>query len=1416
MSSTSILIDGVIFQKQRGRPAGISRVWHALLQQLGSSPLADQIVLLDRGKTAPRVPGITIQDIWDFNAFYADAEPLYLQEVMDTLGGSLFISTYYTYPENSPCMMMLHDMTPEIMGHDLSHTEWMMKGKAIEKSAGYLCVSQSTLRDFHRIYPQHAEKPAFLVPNASTRSFHSNSEARIQQFRQTYGLQKPYYYLCGHRAGYKNAMLFFRAFDLLENKTEYDILCTGGSRTLEPVFKPFLHSLTCHLHFLNDEDLTVAYSAATALVYPSMYEGFGLPVLEAMQSGCPVIACNTSSIPEVAGDAALLVGTSDVEAMKQALVAVQDPALREAMVQRGYGNANRFSWESTGEKLTAALAEMLERLPSIPVNPSEPIHKGVRLIHTIKDDTKLKNLRKALLRSIQLLPRVNASFDFDALEAEERIIQKNIDKDVLGMLEKGAVEPDSDAFIHYWAGLIYSADGNPRDALAAYQKAIQLGIGSVRIGLLAAREAERLDRVLTAVDLYGELLTIRPDFKEAKQALKRLQTRQDRIKENMQVKKLTLPARPEQVTQSASDPLISIILPSKDRPQGLEAVLASLPAAMGSLSYEVLLYLGGEMTEDIEQVLERYPVERIVFDRDIFQPGEPFSWSTLMNHGFKHAAGTWVMYASDDIVLHPGVFPTALACASEDDNVGGITFLHRNTIEDYGGVFKEYGYDQVGEQVFINFGIIRKDAFQQTGGFDTRFKFYWADVDICMQVWKAGFQILPAPYALVEHVNIVDAYRTANSGDRYFSDTEAFFEKWNRDPLFKSQNCLAKVRRVLQPQDAREILALSQPGPSRHTSSPLVSAIVSTYNSERFLRGCLEDLLAQPVDGGLEIIVVNSGSEQNEAAIVKEFQKENTNILYLETEERESVYAAWNRAIDASSGTYITNTNTDDRHAPGALAQMAAALNAYPDADVVYGDIAVTRDENASLKDAAITGRFRWPSFDRRHLFQICTIGPQPMWRRSLHDRFGMFDPTYESAGDYEFWLRIAEEAGFIHIPRILGLYLEHDASLEHQNAGRSLKEADRARKAHWDASDGPRPKPGGMYLERYTVVANRDDLPLVSVIIPTRNRQKQLQKALQSISEQTYPAIEVVLINDAGDPVDDGIKPFQELLSIQSITLPEQSGPGAARNHGMRAAKGRYLAFLDDDDTFQPIHLVSLVAELEANPQLVGAYSDALQRNFAVKGKRARHVSDELVYSHDFSHEELVVRNYIPILCLMIRREVIEAGEYFDEDMEALEDWEWLIRIAGHGPLRHVPIVTAAYEVRHGGTSRNMLSAEQIAALYQHIYQKHMADSPMVRAAQGRYYHHMTGRLLEKDLEEVYGQDHFNKAAETLTLLLEAPDILEAVQTYAERLDTRLLELIEINAQTARQDQNQDLAEGLYHLAEFIRPQVAETAVAG
>jgi glycosyltransferase involved in cell wall biosynthesis len=593
----------------------------------------------------------------------------------------------------------------------------------------------------------------------------------------------------------------------------------------------------------------------------------------------------------------------------------------------------------------------------------------------------------------------------------------------------------------------------------------------------------------------------------------------------------------------------------------------------------------------------------------------------------------------------------------------------------------------------------------------------------------------------------------------------------------------------------------------------LVSAIVSTYNAERFMRACLEDLEAQTLRDHLEIIVIDSGSQQNERAIVAEFKKKYPNIVYLRT-ERENHHLAMNRGIALARGRYVTMANTDDRHHPDAFRRMAEIMERDASIGVVYHDSAITSRENAALYSGPVSGRFRWPDFDRKLLFQICFLGPQPMWRKALHEQYGGYDAEYTTAGDYELWLRLSDKTRFYHLPQVLGLYYESPASNEHKNAGLAAAESDRARRKHWRAADGPLPPSlGPIFLERYQALPAgfpAGNFPLVSVIIPTYNRPAELRAALQSVVEQTYPNLEVIVVNDAGEDVSAVLRAFEGRRPLRCIVQPANQGAGAARNAGILAAQGKYLAFLDDDDAFHPEHLFLLAAELDQRPALAAAYSDALQAAFNIKkNEKARLAGKQVAFSQDFTVDELLARNYIPMLCLMARAEAVEEAGLFDAALPALEDWEWLIRLAQAGPFSHLPLVTAEYVVREGGSSRNMLSAGQIQELYLRIYQKHATlASRAARELQRRVYGFKTGRDLSLDAPALFAAPAAaapSRAQETFRLLLNADDISAALQQYRNRFDAGLLALVHSNAAAARADGQAELAEGLDDLAAYI-----------
>lgn len=230
-----------------------------------------------------------------------------------------------------------------------------------------------------------------------------------------------------------------------------------------------------------------------------------------------------------------------------------------------------------------------------------------------------------------------------------------------------------------------------------------------------------------------------------------------------------------------------------------------------------------------------------------------------------------------------------------------------------------------------------------------------------------------------------------------------------------------------------------------------ISAIVSVYRGARFLRGRLDDLRAQTAyeRGELEIIVVNAGNRENEDKIVREYLTD-PKITYIRS-LREPIYSSWNRGIRIAQGEYITNANVDDRLHPNVLSIMANVLDKNPGVGLVYCDAIVTSTENAAWsgeyqvsQKPPYFGKLAWPDYEPQRLLKAYFGGPSPMWRRALHDRYGLFDESYQLAADYEWSLRLAAMGVEMkHIPQALSLFYDDGAGIN--NAEHSAMETRRA-----------------------------------------------------------------------------------------------------------------------------------------------------------------------------------------------------------------------------------------------------------------------------------------------------------------------------------------------------------------------------------
>lgn len=227
-----------------------------------------------------------------------------------------------------------------------------------------ITVSESSKRDLVRCYGVPADKVT-VVYEAAAPHFRPATPEAVAAVRGRYGLPERYVIYVGTIEPRKNLVRLLEALQLLHGKgEEVKLVVVGG---LGWLYEEFLRRLeeapagkVIVLGYVPDEDLPALYSGATLFALPSLYEGFGLTVLEAMACGTPVVCSHTSSLPEIAGDAARYFNPTDVQAMAEVMHQVlEDKESQEEMRARGLAQAARFSWSRAAEETMAVYHRLM-------------------------------------------------------------------------------------------------------------------------------------------------------------------------------------------------------------------------------------------------------------------------------------------------------------------------------------------------------------------------------------------------------------------------------------------------------------------------------------------------------------------------------------------------------------------------------------------------------------------------------------------------------------------------------------------------------------------------------------------------------------------------------------------------------------------------------------------------------------------------------------------------------------------------------------------------------------------------------------------------------------------------------------------------------------------------------------------------
>lgn len=287
-----------------------------------------------------------------------------IPRLVDTLQADVYHSPYYIFPYGVtlPTVVTLHDTIPTRFPEYFPPAKrWLirrLKALAVRRAAHLIADSRTTARDIIGLY-RAAPSRISVAPLAPAPYFRPQPPERVAAIRERYSLPEHYFLYVGSAKPHKNLALLLRVWISLHERRSEEIpalvlvgpLGNMGEMSVSAEEVPRVRALG----FVPEDALPALYAGATAFLFPSRYEGFGLPVLEAMACGTPVVCSDIPALAEVAGDAAWRIPPEDEEAWQRAIEVVwQDPQERERWRERARERAGQFTWARTADRVVQA------------------------------------------------------------------------------------------------------------------------------------------------------------------------------------------------------------------------------------------------------------------------------------------------------------------------------------------------------------------------------------------------------------------------------------------------------------------------------------------------------------------------------------------------------------------------------------------------------------------------------------------------------------------------------------------------------------------------------------------------------------------------------------------------------------------------------------------------------------------------------------------------------------------------------------------------------------------------------------------------------------------------------------------------------------------------------------------------------
>jgi len=350
-----IAIDNVVFQLQRDRFRGIAKVWANILPYMIMNWKARgyKLLMLDRDGCQPGSCGIQIHSTSRFvNGNTKDST--ILDKICRDNGIGLFVSSYHTHTNLFKNVVMVHDLTPEKRGWVKGRCEYTLRRDAYLAASVLICVSESTKQDLLKFYPGIPHNRIHVVlEGVDPKIFHRVSAKSVRGFLKYYGINQNYIILDGD-ISIGVADKFCQAYQA--QKCTDTLIWYGGALQKYMIDACERYGIIHKkLGWLLDSEVPVALSGAKGLIFISDAEGFGLPVLEAMACGTPVLCSKKTSLPEVGGDAVQYLQDTSVAGFQKSLKDFLEVNHRRELSAKGLVRAKQFSWGEMAKQIVEIL-----------------------------------------------------------------------------------------------------------------------------------------------------------------------------------------------------------------------------------------------------------------------------------------------------------------------------------------------------------------------------------------------------------------------------------------------------------------------------------------------------------------------------------------------------------------------------------------------------------------------------------------------------------------------------------------------------------------------------------------------------------------------------------------------------------------------------------------------------------------------------------------------------------------------------------------------------------------------------------------------------------------------------------------------------------------------------------------------------